>query len=182
MERQRAVLELFSNLGKKGLVWTDAHIENIYFEQIGGKWTAGVLDSDMIVKFGEREANDFVMARLRKFELMPERAGIHSRSFDDALFTKFGSEAGLVSSERIYPSASYFMMKMLERGYIRYSPISGWHGVKIHPDEVEKYFKGFRNEVTGDPIRLEPAGLGWLEAIGEGLNGVGALRPALAAA
>jgi hypothetical protein len=51
-ELREAALELFAKLRDKGLVWEDCHIRNIFFKRTDGKWVAGILDQDRIIKWG----------------------------------------------------------------------------------------------------------------------------------
>ena len=50
-ELRGAVLDLFTKMRNKGLIWEDCHLRNIFFKKIEGKWVAGILDQDRIIRW-----------------------------------------------------------------------------------------------------------------------------------
>jgi hypothetical protein len=157
---QEAVLELYQKLGRAGLVWTDGKLDNIYFELVDGKWVAGVLDTDFIVEFGKPIQNAYNARRLRTMEAWPGKYGIRSADADiDFDLACRWTEAGAVNDPtRLYPSAEFAMMKMLEwRGFVEVGYTTNlWSGRLIEDLElVERYFPGFRTAKYDIPKRAE---------------------------
>ncbi|HXE81536.1 MAG TPA: hypothetical protein VNK41_12340, partial [Vicinamibacterales bacterium] len=52
--QQRAIVTLFDDMARAGLVWEDGGPANIFLRQLkDGRWMAGVVDTDRIARFGQ---------------------------------------------------------------------------------------------------------------------------------
>jgi hypothetical protein len=54
----QAVVDMFYALASKGYAWEDAHLGNIFFKEVEGKWVAGILDQDRIIKYSLARESD----------------------------------------------------------------------------------------------------------------------------
>ena len=112
-----AVLKLYKDLASKGLVWEDGHLENIYFFKEKGIITAGILDSDRIIKY-----KDLPKASKRMKTLFT-----NVMETPNVLGNEIKSMPRYMDEGYRFSNAREFMIKMLEyRGrYIRYNPSTG---------------------------------------------------------
>jgi len=144
---QRAVLRLLKKLGAAGLVWEDAHLENLYFFRNGLKWEAGLLDLDRIVSFGaSRYDMDLAFGQ-----------AVFKASFGGGGFKSLigaPKNAGGLWDPLI--DADFAMQKMLERKhYIDFnSKEKQWRGVLMDLEIVEQYYPGFRTHLGPDLARI----------------------------
>ncbi|HVS33284.1 MAG TPA: hypothetical protein VMS98_17740, partial [Thermoanaerobaculia bacterium] len=52
--QQQAVVDLYDDLAEAGIIWEDGGAGNIFLRDLGGgKWAAGVLDTDRLARFGQ---------------------------------------------------------------------------------------------------------------------------------
>lgn len=52
--QQQAIVDLYDDMAKAGIIWEDGGAGNIFLRDLGGgKWAAGVVDTDRIAKFGQ---------------------------------------------------------------------------------------------------------------------------------
>jgi hypothetical protein len=135
-DEQVAVLELYQNLSRQGLVWADGHLDNIYFFKDGGGVRAGILDTDRIGHLPSRPGvplapGDEALVRWRdSYAQLPQQYNIHSLLPDPT------------NVDRL-TDPSVFMAKMLEhKALIRFDPGTGSYGPGFIDDLdlVRKFF------------------------------------------
>ena len=142
----------------KGLVSEDGHLANVYFEQVGGKWRAGVLDLERIVPMSEgftRRLGPDGLFALREMQRSP---GLHCGVYRNSILSLKGSTLPADAAERlaagrhIYPDPEFFMAKMLEyKWMIRYDRSTGrWMDSVLEMDVVADYFPAIRRHIDVD--------------------------------
>jgi hypothetical protein len=110
--QQRAVVRLYKRMAEKGLIWQDGNINNIFFRQEGDELVAGVFDPDMIVRFEEDIANEFLRDVIHACMTM----GSHKRIGSiPVLFGRVNETPPPDVLRRFNASAHEYMAKMLER-------------------------------------------------------------------
>jgi hypothetical protein len=122
------VIELYDELAEKGLIWTDGHVENMYFKKLTGEdeWAAGVLDGDFIARFG-----DVPSERLAEnFEFLRRTHWVEDRSI---------SSMGM-RHDWFPSSAREYMGKMLEhKRWIQFED-TGFKDYRLKIGDVKKKF------------------------------------------
>ena len=159
---QRALLRLFKQLGSdpNPLVWEDAHLENICFKQVGARWEAMILDQDRIGLWNNLKSEPSVLARVRDIEARPSANPLRIRSLRNFKVPDNYEQLSAMG-KGIFPSADFFMEKMLEYGgrYIRYNTeTKQFEGILLDMKIVEEaeFFPNIRKHVDIDlsgPVR-----------------------------
>jgi hypothetical protein len=137
-EYRLAVIKLFRQLADKGLAWEDCHLGNIYFSRKGNQLVAGILDTDRIIKFSERNGRmgawfDWVETEIALGS--PGKLGV--RSMHNVTGANYGDDVAKAMNHFVanpgpyWPDQEFFMQKMFE--------YKGW----IFFDETTKEFKPF---------------------------------------
>jgi hypothetical protein len=76
-----AIRTLYDDLGRRGLVWIDGHLGNIFFFEEGGVLRAGVVDHDLIFPIDKLAGLNHAL----KFRTMYDAAFLHNQAAKDAL-------------------------------------------------------------------------------------------------
>jgi hypothetical protein len=178
---RKAVVELFHKLSANGLAWEDAHLNNMFFKRESGKWTAGILDQDRIIKFSTRTEGrlgrwfadvEIVHMPLHCGSLADARSSGYKFLQDQWAKQKYGKpyaelafhEADLFTAEEALkgnlgpylPGADFFMEKMFEyKGYIKYDrKTKQFVDGLLKVDEIKELFPNL-----GQPDRAAPIDL-----------------------
>jgi hypothetical protein len=156
--KQRAVLQLYEDLFTRGrnLIWYDGHLNNIYFFKEGdGPWQAGILDSDYLHRFDEPPRSAELSERLGMIENTPGFGPINIQSMVKAKKVGIDEIWEPDQAAHLYPSAEFFMEKMLEhKGLISYNrDTKQWSSAHFSLSIVEEYFPAFRDHVDFDLTR-----------------------------
>ncbi|GEM_PF-6275929 len=125
VDHEKAVVELYADLARKGFIWEDGHFYNMFFERVDGKLVAGVLDHGRLAKW--KEYNPVLEEWIMVIERLPLRFGIISH-------------AGATWSDSAFKSPQEFMAKMLEhKGLIQFDESKGvFVPRRMHPDSIDR--------------------------------------------
>ncbi len=110
---REAVMELFHQIKEKGLIWEDAHLGNMFFvKDERGKWVAGILDQDRIIKFAERDGTmgkHFGIMEAWSPKITSLEGSRKVADVNEAMQLVMRTGPG-----PFYPDAEFFMEKMFE--------------------------------------------------------------------
>jgi hypothetical protein len=154
---QRSVVELFYKIAKKGLIWEDAHLGNMYFfKDANGKWVAGVLDQDRIIPFAQR---DSMMGRwMSAVELFEMPNKCRSMYKSQRRFPKFDLAWQFARRNPLpqFPDAFYFMEKMFEyKAWVLFDENVGeYQQLFIKPEVIRERFPQMFDKARLDPLPL----------------------------
>jgi len=160
---QRAVLELFRDLGRAGLIWEDAHLGNLYFFREGPTWRAGILDLDRVVPFDVDVRSTPMGSQAEVFWNLQDSPGIETSFYRNSIHSMAGQRlppgAGYALRDlgkHVYPDAEFFMQKILEyKWFIRYDREGArWLDSVLEVEVVEEFFPELRQHVDPDIVRL----------------------------
>lgn len=131
-DHQRAVAELYESLAKKGIVWEDGHINNIFFRKVGNEWKAGILDTDRIFEWGHVPSRRlaFIMESVRTVGF-------------PGVTKKVGKMQSFTGNPHYWTpnSAEEFMAKMLEyNGWIEFDA-GAFKAKRLDPSLVRDRFE-----------------------------------------
>ncbi|MCH8218704.1 MAG: hypothetical protein IH892_18255, partial [Planctomycetes bacterium] len=161
---QRAYLKLITDMseakdGVRGLVWEDAHLENVYFRQTGmHKWEAGILDQDRIMPFGADLPQTHPMYQVKTdlmdtIPVMPYSGNMKIFSLVDQVKRPYDVQTMVIQQNgHIWPDARFFMEKMLEnKNFLIFDPSTKiWSSRILDMDIVEDFFPAIREHVAYD--------------------------------
>jgi len=163
-EHAHAICRLYERIADEGLIWTDGHVGNLVLLEEGGEVVARIVDLDHVWRFGERftegPCGDLGMDWF---------LGLYGR-MDPWFASRIQSMAGarldlgvdVLGGEHMYPSARFFMLKMLENhGYINHVRGRGWVDGIMQVEHAEEVFPEIRSLVDPDLRELRH---GWLRA------------------
>ena len=148
-------MELYKKIANSGLVCEDCHLQNIYFQRVGDKWQAGLLDFDRIVPMSEDFTRLLSEGEIISFQSMQNSAGMHTSRYKNAIWSmKEGilppnADEALELGMHVYPNPNFFMEKVLEyKWFIRYDREKKiWLDSVLEMDVVEEYFPDIRKHV-----------------------------------
>lgn len=125
VDHEKAMVELYAELGRKGFIWEDGHIHNVFFETVDGKLVAGVLDHGRLAKFDDLDP--MMKFWLDEISFAPKGYGVRSH-------------AAKALPDRQIKNAHEFMAKMLEhKGWIRFNEQTGqFEPRRMHPDSIDR--------------------------------------------
>jgi hypothetical protein len=153
---QRALFRLFKRLGAAGIAAEDLHIANVYFERVGLRWEAGIVDLDYIGPWARLEdfAEDLDF-RVRAVEGFPDDRDRRPVSLRGPTLSDVERQADrrrAAGAERLYPDADFFAEKTLERKwYVTYlREERRWVSNIVDVELMEEYYPNFRRHVDVD--------------------------------
>ena len=161
---QRAYLKLITDMseakdGARGLIWEDAHLENVYFRQTGPhKWEAGILDQDRIMTFGADLSKTHPMYQLKVglvdgIPIYPYSGNMKIFSLVDQVKRPYDIQSMVIKQNgHIWPDARFFMEKMLEnKNFLVFDPSTKtWSSKILDMDIVEDFFPAIREHAGYD--------------------------------
>ncbi len=160
---QRAYFRLLGEVndpgtGRAAMIWEDAHLENVYFEQVGRhEWRAGILDQDRLLPWGAPLPANHPMHKIQDefvdlSQLLPKRFRIFS--LVNAKMPMPGDRIFDIMSETgaFYPSGRFYQAKLLEsKGFFVFEPATNtWSSRIVDMDIVDEFFPRLREWANFD--------------------------------